>query len=130
MIDDLIIQADDTTPIFLQLENQIVRFIRAGRWASGAELPSVRAMASHLAINPMTVSKTVNRLVEAGWLVRRRGRPTCVSPTLPSLDVNMDKQLNAEVGRLVQHCRQLGMSRADLVKEITLVWDEEEHDDM
>ena len=126
MLDDLVIQADDTTPIFQQLENQLLRFIRAGRLKPNDELPSVRAMAAHLAINPMTVSKTINRLVESGWLVRRRGRPTCVAEPLPELSQEkIDEQFQRDITRLVKHAKQLSMTQAAVVKLIQTTWEKE-----
>ena len=122
MLDDIILQADDSTPIYQQLEQQILRFIAAGRLKPGEPLPSVRAIAAAIAVNPMTVSKAVSRLAEDGWLVHRRGKPTCVADPLPMQTMNIDAQLQTELQRLIQHAKQLRLSKTALKKLFEQHW--------
>lgn len=125
MLNLLIIQPGDSEPIYQQLENQLLRFIQAGRLKPGDELPSVRVMASHLAVNAMTVSKAINRLVEQGWLEYRRGRPTRVADQLPNaLDI-IDKQLHQDIRKLIAHCQQLRIEQNALKSLIDKLWSEE-----
>ena len=125
MLDDLFILPEDTVPIYQQLEQQLLRYIRAGRVSPGEELPSVRVIAATLAVNPMTVSKTINRLVDQGWLVRRRGKPTCVANPLPEGKNLAEEALHKEVTRLVTHCKQLNIKENELSALIKLCWKEE-----
>ena len=60
-------------PIYRQLVDQVRRLTAGGQLAPGDELPSVREVASNLAINPMTVSKAYGLLKAEGLLARRRG---------------------------------------------------------
>ncbi len=57
----------------VQLSEQIIYQIVTGRWKPGAPLPSVRELARRLGIHHNTVSESYSKLVERGWLVRRRG---------------------------------------------------------
>jgi len=61
------------TPIYRQIVEQVHRLIASGQLAPGADMPSVRAVALHYAINPMTVSKAYSQLEAEGLLVRLRG---------------------------------------------------------
>jgi len=61
------------TPIYRQIVEQVKRMIASGQLQPGAALPSVRAVALHHAINPMTVSKAYSLLENDGLLVRLRG---------------------------------------------------------
>lgn len=61
------------TPIYRQIVEQVHRLIASGQLAPGAELPSVRTVASQHAINPMTVSKAYSLLEAEGHLERLRG---------------------------------------------------------
>ena len=61
------------TPIYRQIVEQVRRMVASGQLVPGAALPSVRAVALHHAINPMTVSKAYSLLEEEGMLVRLRG---------------------------------------------------------
>lgn len=62
-------------PIYLQLRNQIVAGISDGRLAPGEKLPTVRALATELGVNAMTVNKTYQLLKQEGFIVtdRRHG---------------------------------------------------------
>lgn len=60
-------------PIYRQIVEQVRRFVAAGQLRIGEGLPSVRDMADHHAINPMTVSRAYSQLEAEGVLERRRG---------------------------------------------------------
>ncbi|HAI58462.1 MAG TPA: GntR family transcriptional regulator [Xanthomonadaceae bacterium] len=60
-------------PIYRQIVEQVRRFVAAGQIRVGEGLPSVREMAEHHAVNPMTVSRAYSQLEAEGVLVRRRG---------------------------------------------------------
>lgn len=62
-----------TEPIYRQLVEQVRRLVAGGQMAPGDKLPSVRDVASSLAVNPMTVSKAYGLLETEGLLARRRG---------------------------------------------------------
>jgi DNA-binding transcriptional regulator YhcF (GntR family) len=65
-------------PAFRQVQDQI-RFLVAGSaLETGSELPSTRALAATLGLDPMTVSKAYRGLVREGVLQRRRGRAMVV----------------------------------------------------
>ena len=49
-------------PIYQQIRNQIVLGIASGDLAPGAKLPTIRALATELGINMMTVSKAYQML--------------------------------------------------------------------
>jgi GntR family transcriptional regulator len=70
----LAIDASDPLPIWAQLADQIAGLIDAGAWAPGRQIPSVRALAIRLGINPMTVQKATTHLKLRGYLQPRKGR--------------------------------------------------------
>jgi GntR family transcriptional regulator len=61
------------TPIYRQIVDQVRRMVASGQLKPGDPLPSVRAVALHHAINPMTVSKAYSLLEAEHMLVRLRG---------------------------------------------------------
>ena len=63
----------DKEPIYLQLRKMVVHGIMTGSLAEGEAVPSVRQVSSDEHINPITVSKAYQRLVEEGLLETRRG---------------------------------------------------------
>lgn len=60
-------------PIYRQLVEQVRRLAASGQLQPGDAMPSVREIASSLALNPMTVSKAYGLLEMDGVLARRRG---------------------------------------------------------
>ena len=61
------------TPIYRQIVDQVARAVASGTLAAGDDLPSVRAVAQHYVVNPMTVSKAYSLLELQGLVERRRG---------------------------------------------------------
>ena len=65
-------------PIWKQIEEGVRRLVAAGRLEPGAMVPSVRDVARDLRVNPATVAKAYQSLVDAGLLAVRRGEGTFV----------------------------------------------------
>jgi len=64
---------DDSQPIYQQLRERTIARILAGELAEGEPLPSVRQIAVDMQINPITVSKAYQMLVDDGLVEKRRG---------------------------------------------------------
>lgn len=71
---------NDKEPIYLQLRNRILHGIMTGSLAEGDAVPSVRQVASNEHINPVTVSKSYQMLVNENLLESRRGLGMFVLP--------------------------------------------------
>ena len=69
----------DAAPIWRQIELGVGHLVAAGALKPGAALPSVRDLARDLRVNPATVSKAYQRLVDSGLLQVRRGEGTFVA---------------------------------------------------
>lgn len=65
-------------PAYRQLMDQVRLQATTGVLAAGTEMPSTRAMAAELNLNPMTVSKAYGLLERDGVLERRRGQTLTV----------------------------------------------------
>jgi len=75
----------DAVPIWKQIEEGMRRLVASGALAPGAAVPSVRDLARDLQVNPATVVRAYQRLVDAGLFAVRRGEGTFVADALPSL---------------------------------------------
>ena len=73
------ISTQDGVPVYLQIVNQVKYLVAAGRLAPGEEVPSVRALAEQLVINPNTVARAYLELERAGVVMKRHGSGTFVS---------------------------------------------------
>jgi DNA-binding transcriptional MocR family regulator len=69
--------------LYQKLAAGLMRLIREGALAPGSRLPSERRLADALALSRTTVVAAYDRLHEAGWVERRGGSGTRVSPTSP-----------------------------------------------
>lgn len=64
---------DNSTPIYQQLRTLVASRILGGQLPEGEAIPSVRQVASDERINPLTVSRAYQLLVDEGLLEKRRG---------------------------------------------------------
>ncbi|PZQ12888.1 MAG: GntR family transcriptional regulator [Rhodanobacter denitrificans] len=64
---------NDSTPIYRQLRDRVVAMILDGVLKQGDALPSVRQVAADFQINPITVSKAYQELVDENLVEKRRG---------------------------------------------------------
>ncbi|MGA8279214.1 MAG: GntR family transcriptional regulator [Rhodanobacteraceae bacterium] len=64
---------NDSTPIYRQLRDRVVAMILDGVLTPGDPLPSVRQVAADFQINPITVSKAYQELVDENLVEKRRG---------------------------------------------------------
>lgn len=60
-------------PIFLQIRQRLAEMILRGSVGEGEALPSVRQIAADLSVNPLTVTKAFEALVDIGVVEKRRG---------------------------------------------------------
>ena len=67
-------QWDDSQPIYRQLRDRVIAMILEGVLKEGDPLPSVRSVAAEFRINPLTVLKSYQQLVDEQLVEKRRGR--------------------------------------------------------
>jgi len=110
---------NDSQPIYWQLKERTVAMILDGTLAEGEALPSVRTVASEFHLNPITVSKSYQALVEEGLVEKRRGLGMFVREgARKSLIVSeRDKFLKEEWPAMLSRIDQLGLSVGDLVSK-------------
>ena len=76
---DLSITTGSTVPIYRQILDQICRAVATGQLAPGEQMPSVRALAEQLVINPNTVARTYADLIREGVLEAQKGKGVFVA---------------------------------------------------
>jgi GntR family transcriptional regulator len=106
---DFHLDARSGVPTYLQIVQQVRQAIRLGLLAPGDQLPTVKDVVAHLAINPNTVLKAYRDLDHEGLVEARRGQGTFVSDRLfpdPPPDV---ARLQLELGDWVKRARAAGV---------------------
>ena len=103
----------DGRPIYEQVRDGLRRLIITGAIPPGEKLPSVRALAGQLAINPNTIQRAYEALEREGYAWSAPGKGSFAA--LP-LDVNAERreELLARFDGAVQELVYLGMTPADI----------------
>lgn len=70
----------DSRPIYEQVKDGLRRLVMTGALQPGEKLPSVRALASQLAINPNTIQRAYEALEAEGYLYTVSGKGSFASP--------------------------------------------------
>jgi GntR family transcriptional regulator len=110
---------NDGLPIYRQLRDRVVAMILDGALKEGDALPSVRNVATEYRLNPLTVLKAYQELVDEGLVESRRGRGMFVNEG--ARDVLMagerKKFLEEEWPRISAHIERLGLKQDELLKK-------------
>jgi GntR family transcriptional regulator len=108
---------NDSQPIYWQLKDRTVAMILDGTLAEGEALPSVRNVASEFQLNPITVSKSYQALVDEGLVEKRRGLGmfVCEGARRKLVESERAKFLNEEWPAMLSRIEQLGLSIEELL---------------
>jgi GntR family transcriptional regulator len=108
---------DNTQPIYRQLHDRVVVMILDGVIAEGEALPSVRQVAADYRLNPLTVLKGYQQLVDEGLVEKRRGMGLYVATGAKStlLQGERERFLNTEWPKVRARIARLGLSTAELL---------------
>jgi GntR family transcriptional regulator len=82
---NIVINTGSATPIYKQITDQVRLAVATGKLAIGDQLPSVRALAEELVINPNTVARAYTDLAREGMIESRPGRGVFVTPLMEGL---------------------------------------------
>ncbi|ALV08929.1 GntR family transcriptional regulator [Roseateles depolymerans] len=107
---------NDHAPIYQQLADQLAAQLLDGDPHEGDAMPSVRALASRYVINPLTVSRALQSLVDEGLLESRRGMGMYVRSGARHrlLQAEREHFLRDEWPRLREKLHRLGLGPEDL----------------
>lgn len=112
-------QWNDSQPIYWQLKERTIAMILDGTLSEGDPLPSVRTVASEFQLNPITVSKSYQALVDEGLVEKQRGLGMFVREGARAqlLESEREKFTNEEWPATLQRIEQLGLDLGDLLKK-------------
>src|SRR4030095_7322517 len=109
---------NDSQPIYRQVRDRVVAMILGGVLKEGDPLPSVRTVAAEYRVNPLTVMKGYQQLVEEGLVESQRGRGMFIKPGPRELLRQGERQkfLGEEWPRIRKTIQRLGLSADDLLE--------------
>ena len=109
---------NDNQPIYRQLRDKVVAMILEGTLAEGDALPSVRSVAAEFTLNPLTVLKGYQQLVDEGLVEKRRGRGMFVNTGARAHLLKGERQrfLEQEWPRVAATIERLGLDPQELLR--------------
>jgi DNA-binding transcriptional regulator YhcF (GntR family) len=102
--------------IFQQIAEQMRERILDGEWSEGERIPSVRDLAVSVGVNPNTVNKSYQALLDRQIIENQRGLGYFVAADAKARILAEIKEefVRTELPRIFRTMRVLGMSLADL----------------
>ena len=103
----------DSRPIYEQIKYELRKLIVTGAMGVDEKLPSVRALATQLSINPNTIQRAYNELESEGYIYSVPGKGSFTSGNTGAAEQRR-KELLSQVRELLKELRYLGVSREEL----------------
>jgi GntR family transcriptional regulator len=108
---------NDSQPIYRQLRDRVVAMILDGILKEGDPLPSVRTVAAEYRVNPLTVLKGYQQLVDDGLVETRRGLGMFINAGAHDLLLQGERQkfLTEDWPRIHANIQRLGLKAEELL---------------
>ena len=110
----------DSRPIYEQIKDGLKKLMVSGALAADEKLPSVRALAAQLAINPNTIQRAYNELETEGYIYSVPGKGSFAAGN-DAAGARRREELLRQARDLLRELRYLGVSQeelAALLKEV------------
>ncbi len=108
----------DSRPIYQQVKDNLRHLIVTGVLNAGDKLPSVRALASQLSINPNTIQRAYAELEAEGYVVSVTGKGNFVAEGDTQNEARR-RELLAKMKPLMEELKALGMT----AEELAALWE-------
>lgn len=120
------INLNNSAPIYEQLTSKIEYLVLNGLLEPNESLPSVRELATHLAINPNTVQKAYAYLEQIGVTYSVNGKGRFVTGDVEALRKRKISFEMADFEHKVKNLKDLGATKDELIKKINSLYEEGE----
>ncbi len=110
---------NDSQPIYRQLRDRVVEMILEGVLGDGDALPSVRSVAAEYRLNPLTVLKGYQELVDEGLVEKKRGRGMFIMEGAKKSLLSGERELfvSEQWPTVVATIRRLGLDLDELIEQ-------------
>lgn len=111
---------DNSAPLYQQIAAQLEEMIFTGGFAEGDQVPSTTQLSQQLHINPATVLKGMNMLVDSGLLEKRRGLGMFVKDGARQeiMEQRKDNFYNDYIKKLLIEAEKIGITKQHLIELI------------
>ncbi|NHZ38320.1 GntR family transcriptional regulator [Massilia rubra] len=109
---------NDNTPIYRQLKEKVIGMMLDGALKAGDALPSVRQVAAEYQLNPITVSRAYQELVDEELVEKRRGIGMYVTEGASEklLASERERFMREEWPAMLERIRRLGLDLDQLLR--------------
>jgi GntR family transcriptional regulator len=109
----------DDIPIYRQLRDRVVAMILEGVLSDGDALPSVRNVAAEYRLNPLTVLKGYQELVDEGLVEKKRGRGMFVNDGARKQLIKDERErfIQQEWPKVLETIERLGLDAETLLAD-------------
>ncbi|MBV1909097.1 MAG: GntR family transcriptional regulator [Kangiellaceae bacterium] len=112
---EIVIDIEDSVPLFNQLVSQIKQAVANGNIESGEALPSIRQLANDLDINNKTVAKAY-RMLERDSIIQTKGyRGTFIHPQAKEhCDIDLNEFANEKLTNVIVSLKEAGLTDSEI----------------
>ncbi|HIT79421.1 MAG TPA: GntR family transcriptional regulator [Candidatus Faecivivens stercorigallinarum] len=111
--------------IYQQLKDEVIRLCSMGILSADDQLPSVRALARELGINPNTVAKAYSQLESDGITYSVAGRGSFIRGDVFQME-DVRKKMLGEFIEAAQKAKSLGFQKSELTEQLNVIYDDSE----
>lgn len=122
----ILISNTSDTPLYQQIEEQIIDAILRGELAEGEALPSIRTFANDLKVSILTIRRVYDDLEKEGFVNSQVGIGTFVSTT--NIDLLRDSKrriVEQKMLDMIQTAKSLNISKDELNSMMDILYEED-----
>jgi len=111
------IDFESQVPIYVQIAEMIKNDIIKGIFEEGSQVPSTTEISVNFKINPATVAKGYNLLVEEGIIYKKRGVGmfVCKDAKATLIEIRREDFYNNYIKALLVEAEKLGFSKSEVM---------------
>lgn len=122
----ILISNTSDSPLYQQIEEQIIDAILRGELAEGEALPSIRTFANDLKVSILTIRRVYDDLEKEGFVNSQVGIGTFVSTT--NIDLLRDSKrriVEQKMLDMIQTAKSLGITQDELNDMMNILYEED-----
>ena len=105
-------------PIYEQIVREVEKLITLGVLTPGSQIPSVRALAYDLGINPNTVKKAYDMLEENGLIISKSTKGTFISDDVSMAKKQKIEELMEKIQDIIKELESYGLTREEIINRL------------
>ena len=105
-------------PIYEHIVREVEKLITLGVLTPGSQIPSVRALAYDLGINPNTVKKAYDMLEENGLIISKSTKGTFISDDVSMAKKQKIEELMEKIQDIIKELESYGLTREEIINRL------------